>query len=52
MAKPIAQTPVLFDKDAVRFYDELEKSKSKIITKKEYENIKNNAFPLSLFVKK
>lgn len=52
MAKPITQTPILLGKDAVRFHNELEKSKSKFVSNRELNAIKTNAYSLSSFIKK
>jgi hypothetical protein len=42
MARPIKETPVLKGKAAVRFMEDMEKSKDKRISKEELEKIRNN----------
>jgi len=42
MAKPIKETPILRGKDAVKFNQEMEKSKSEIIPKAIRERMKSN----------
>jgi hypothetical protein len=51
MAKPIKETPVLRGKDAIKFNQEMEKSKSEIVPVAVRERMKSNYSLLKSIVK-